>query len=109
MALARGKVELKLILGLVAAALLAYVPILAEPRFHLPLIPFLAAYAATAWSAPGLFDRLWRGLRGRQPAWWLALGAVLLFLALWGWDLWRDWPRLMAVMAPGGNSLGLSY
>jgi len=41
-----------LTLWLVAATVLVYVPVLAEPRFHLPLVPFLAPYAASLWLNP---------------------------------------------------------
>jgi 4-amino-4-deoxy-L-arabinose transferase-like glycosyltransferase len=101
--------SLTLVLALVGGALLAYVPILAEPRFHLPLVPALAAYAGVAWTTPGLPARAWAGLRRGEVAWWLAAAAAVILLVLWGWGLWREAPRLAAVMAPGGNRLGLDY
>lgn len=98
-----------LILGLAGASLLAYVPILAEPRFHLPLIPFMAVYAAAAWTTPGLGSRMIDGLRRGRLGWWLALASLAALLALWGWDWARELPKLLAVMRPGGNVLYLAY
>jgi 4-amino-4-deoxy-L-arabinose transferase-like glycosyltransferase len=98
-----------LALLLILASMAAYVPILAEPRFHLSLVPLLAAYAAAAWTTPGLSAQLWRGLRSHELRWWLAAAACLALLVLWGWDVLRSLPTLRALMAPGGNLLGLSY
>ncbi|MGD8554068.1 MAG: glycosyltransferase family 39 protein [Anaerolineales bacterium] len=98
-----------LILALVGSALIAYVPILAEARFHLPLVPFVAAYAGAAWSTPSLGPRLRAGLRNRELALWLACAAALILLALWAWDLAYGWSRLQALMAPGGNRLWIAY
>jgi hypothetical protein len=108
MALQRGEGG-SLIAGLIATTALAYVPILAEARFHVPLVPFLAVYAAIAWTAPGALGRLKRGLRTGDRAWLLAVAVMMLFMILWGWDLWRLWPRLSAVFATGGNELMLHY
>ena len=98
-----------LALALVAATVLAYVPILAEARFHLPLVPLLAAYAAAAWTTPHPFRRLVAGLRSGQAGSWLAFAAVLALASLWAWDVGRDLPRLTAVLAPGGSQLHLGY
>ncbi len=101
--------ERTLILALVLATLAVYVPVLAEPRFHLPLVPFLAVYAGAAWrSRTG-----WAAFRARLAAGdsqaWLAVIALAILLLLWGWDLWRLWPRLAVVLAPGANTLYLDY
>jgi hypothetical protein len=39
----------------------------------------------------------------------MAAAACLALLVLWGWDVLRSLPTLRALMAPGGNLLGLSY
>ncbi len=98
-----------LVLGLTGALLLAYIPILADPRFHLPLVPALAAYAASALSAPHLGSRLLASFRQRNVAVRLAMLVVLLLLALWAVDIAADWHRLSAVFASGGNHLALDY
>ena len=98
-----------LVLGLIGALLLAYIPILADPRFHLPLVPALAAYAASAATTPGMRGRILTSLRQRHRAACIASLAVVCLLALWAIDLAADWPRLSAVFAPGGHLLGLEY
>jgi hypothetical protein len=98
-----------LVIGLIASLLLAYLPILAEPRFHLPLVPALAAYASSFFGTAGWCEGLTSSLRGREMRAWLAWLTVLLLVALWVQDLASDWPRLAAVFAPGGNQLHLDY
>lgn len=109
MALAPDRRGLGLSLAVVGTAMLAYVPILAEPRFHLPLVPLLAAYAASTWTTPHAARQVRERLRGRDPAVIAAAVAVSLFIALWACDFALDWERLSAVMAPGGHRLGLAY
>jgi 4-amino-4-deoxy-L-arabinose transferase-like glycosyltransferase len=98
-----------LALGLIGTMLLAYIPILAEPRFHLPLVPALAAYAASAFTTPGLARRVLTSLRQREPGAWIASIAVVILVVLWVVDIAAEWPRLVAVLAPGGNHLALDY
>ncbi len=109
MALAPDRRSLTLSLMLIGTAMLAYVPILAEPRFHLPLIPVLTAYAAIAWTTPGAFRQMCQRLWHRDPAALWAACAVALLLVLWAWDFAIDSETLRAVMSPGGNLLRLSY
>jgi 4-amino-4-deoxy-L-arabinose transferase-like glycosyltransferase len=96
-----------LTLLLVAATVLAYVPVLAEPRFHLPVVPFLAPYAAAIWLRPASLLP-WR-FPGTRRAYALAVVAVLVVLGAWRWDFARQAPKLASVLAPGGNLLRLDY
>jgi 4-amino-4-deoxy-L-arabinose transferase-like glycosyltransferase len=96
-------------LGLFATGMLPYLLILAEPRFHLPLVPLLAPYAAAAWTQPGLAGRIRQGLRGREAAWVAACAAGLLLLAIWAGHLWQEWPQLVAAMGPNGSGLHFSW
>jgi 4-amino-4-deoxy-L-arabinose transferase-like glycosyltransferase len=98
-----------LVVGLTAALLLAYIPILAEPRYHLPLVPALACYAAILGGTRGWKDRVIAAWRGHRRGAWMALLAAAGLIALWGIDLATDWARLSAVFAPGGHLLGLEY
>jgi 4-amino-4-deoxy-L-arabinose transferase-like glycosyltransferase len=75
---------------------------MSEPRFHLPLLPLLAAPAACA-----LGDRVWRQCRPLQR--WLALSAVALLLANWGLQLSQGWETLRALFGPSGATLHLPY
>ncbi len=96
-----------LVLLLVGATLLGYVPVLTEPRFHLPLVPFLAPYAAIAWLRPSAFFPS-RSTEGRLAR-CLALAAFVVLLALWGSEFGRQAPKLARVLSPGGNRLFLDY
>jgi 4-amino-4-deoxy-L-arabinose transferase-like glycosyltransferase len=99
----------RLMLGLVALGMLPHLLILAEPRFHVPLVPFLVAYAAAAWTQPGLAARIRQGWRDREAAWIAASAAGVLLIAIWATHLWGEWPQLMAAMGPGGNSLYFAW
>jgi 4-amino-4-deoxy-L-arabinose transferase-like glycosyltransferase len=96
-----------LTLLLVAATLLVYVPVLSEPRFHLPLVPFLAPYAATIWLRPS--SVLPSRFPGSARAYGLAVAALVVMLTAWSWESARQAPKLASVMAPGGNTLRLDY
>jgi 4-amino-4-deoxy-L-arabinose transferase-like glycosyltransferase len=98
-----------LMLSLVAAGMLPHLLILAEPRFHLPLVPFLAPYAVAAWTQPGLAGRIRQGLRAREAVWMAASAAGLVLLAIWVAHLGREWPQLVAAMGPGGSSLHFAW
>jgi hypothetical protein len=109
MALGPSSPARSLIFLLIGAGMLAYVPILSEPRFHLPLMPFLAIYAGGAWSTPRLFHKIGSGLRGRRLGFWLAAIGCGLLLLIWSIDFTNGLPRVLAVLAPGGNRLWLNY
>jgi 4-amino-4-deoxy-L-arabinose transferase-like glycosyltransferase len=109
MALGRPDPARSLIMALIAATMLAYVPILSEPRFHLPLIPFLAAYAAEVWSTPHPWREIRDALRARRPGAWIAAAACAALIAIWIIDFTAGLPRLAAILAPGGNRLWLNY
>lgn len=109
MAFAGSSPARTLVLILITATLLAYVPILTEPRFHLPLMPFLAAYAGAVWSTPRLLRQIGAKLRARRTEVWLAAGACVLLLAIWLIDFNAGLPRLTAILASGGNRLWLNY
>jgi 4-amino-4-deoxy-L-arabinose transferase-like glycosyltransferase len=95
----------RLMLGLLALGMLPYLLILAEPRFHLPLTPYLIVYAAAAWTWPGLAGRIRKGWRGHETAWIAASAVGVLLIAIWAAHLWREWPQVAAAMGPGGSRL----
>jgi hypothetical protein len=80
----------------------AHVLIMAEPRFHVPLLPVVAVLAAYAFTA-----RPWRRSRPWQRG--VAIALVVLLLANWGLALVRDWHTLAALFGPDGTHLGLPY
>jgi len=76
--------------------------ILAEPRFHVPLLPAVAALAAYAF-----VDNPWRESRPWQRA--AALSLIALLLANWGLEIARDWDTLVQIFGPEGHRLYLPY
>jgi hypothetical protein len=85
--------------------ILPHVLILAEDRFHLALIPFLAVFAAHA--ATLLREhKLWMQV-GRALG--FAMVIVLLLLFNWGLELVRDADKIAALLGPGGNTLHFPY
>jgi 4-amino-4-deoxy-L-arabinose transferase-like glycosyltransferase len=98
-----------LCLAAIFGLMFAYLPILAEPRFHLPLVPLLAALAAAAWTTPGLLARLRSGLGNRQLTWWAASVSIILLVAIWLHDLVQAAPLLSRLMGSGGHRLWWNY
>jgi hypothetical protein len=102
--LACGRLDRRtaLVVLLVACYTLLHMLIMAEPRFHVPLLPVVATLAAYAF-----VERPWRASRAwqRGPA---ALLIALLFVN-WGLELVRDHRTLLALFGPDGTRLGLPY
>ena len=82
--------------------------ILAEDRFHMTLIPFLAVLAAAAFLR---WREILSSLRAPYGGWkWLLPAVVaLLLLANWGFELWSDAPRLAVLFGPNGNTVYPPY
>lgn len=101
----RWRRPLALVVLLLVGYILPHMLILAEERFHLVLIPFLAVLAARG--VAFLFRRApveWKGWRVGLTA---ALIAMLVFN--WGFELYTDGPKLALLLAPGGHTLGFPY
>jgi hypothetical protein len=99
-----------LLLALFLAYILPHVFILAEDRFHLVLVPFLAILAAQFWTG---------GFRSLTVRWnestvgkILVITGILLavlLLANWGWELTRDADKITQLLGPTGNQSYFSY
>jgi 4-amino-4-deoxy-L-arabinose transferase-like glycosyltransferase len=76
--------------------------ILAEPRFHVPLLPVIAVLATYAFT-----ERPWRTSRPWQR--WLAVSLIVLLLTNWGLETARDWDTLVKLFGPEGYRLYLPY
>lgn len=85
--------------------ILPHVLILAEDRFHLALIPFLAVFAAHAVTL--LREHKLRMQVGRALG--FAMVIVLLLLFNWGLEFVRDADKIAALLGPGGNTLHFPY
>jgi hypothetical protein len=97
---------------LVLLFLLAYIAphllIIAEERFHMTILPYLAAFAGAAFvrrreivaslRAPGA----WR-------LWLLPTLIAILLLANWGAELAHDSANLAILFGPNGNTAGFAY
>ncbi len=97
----------RLLLMLIAAYALPHLLIIAEPRFHLALVPVVIPLAAVGWSQrKRLFERL---LAGRDlGAWALRLSPLLLVL-FWIWGIGLHWQQLLILLGPDGNHARWAY
>jgi|GEM_PF-236437 len=103
---------------LLLAYLLPHVFILAEDRFHLAIVPYLAILAAQAlrpgsgqaWTGglPALSARWREGWKGKIA---LALAGVVVLLLFtnWGLELARDADKIAALFGPNGNHARFPY
>ncbi|MDW7991593.1 MAG: glycosyltransferase family 39 protein [Anaerolineae bacterium] len=101
----RPRRPVTLVTLLLVGYILPHMLILAEDRFHLVLIPFLAVLAARG--VAFLFRRAPMDRRGWKAGLAGALIASLLFN--WGAELHADWPKLARLLEPGGHTLGFPY
>ena len=102
-----GSIMLALLL---ISYLLPHVFILAEDRFHLALIPFLAILAAQFWvNGPcGLLSRWQESSTGKIVV-ILAVCAVILLFTNWGLELVRDADKISQLLGPNGNQAHFPY
>lgn len=110
LALMRWRTE-TVLLGIVIFGYVApHVPLLAEDRFHLTLVPFLAILAAQAWAGgPVAVLRRWRESRWGRVALLLAALAILLLFTNWGLELFRDADKIRILFGPDGNKAHFPY
>jgi len=109
LALTSWRAETTLMGLFILGYLIPHVFIIAEERFHYTLIPFLGILVGLAWTSglPALRER-WTTTRGRVAI-LLAVLAVLLLLANWGFELSSNAELLMKLISPQGNQLHLPY
>jgi hypothetical protein len=100
-----------ILIGLVLATyILPHILLLAEDRFHLTIVPFLAIFAARLWDG---------GIRDLKQLFGLStLGKTLVIIATllvillifnWGYELVRDQNKLLLLFGPEGNRTGFPY
>ncbi|HSO12465.1 MAG TPA: glycosyltransferase family 39 protein [Anaerolineales bacterium] len=110
LSLLRWKPE-HILLGLLFASyILPHVFILAEDRFHLALVPYIAILAAQFWMGRfGALTARWQeSTFGKIFVMIGVLGFVFL-LFNWGLELHRDWDKIAQLLGPHGNTTYFSY
>ncbi len=106
----RWKPEHVLLGLLVAGYTLPHVFILAEDRFHLALIPYIAILAAQVWVngfAP-LRVRWYESWQGKLIV-ALAVIAIVLLVVNWEVELIRDADKISQLLGPNGNQSHFPY
>jgi hypothetical protein len=99
----------RLLVGVIVLAYIApHLLLLAEPRFHLTLVPYIAVFAGYAWVEQ---ESVWDSLSAPRKRWKLVLAVLLLalFAFNWGFELWGDWENLTALLGPEGNKTYYPY
>jgi len=89
---------------------LPHVFILAEDRFHLALVPYLAILAAWFW-VNGLkaLSLRWQESHAGKILLTLSILFVVLLVTNWGLELVRDWDKIAQLLGPNGNQSYFPY
>lgn len=92
---------------------LPHLLILAEPRFHLAIVPVLIPFAIKGWSS---LRQGWLQMEQSARARfqerllnWLVRFSVVFLAILWVWGFATRWKDLIAILSPGGDRLRLYY
>jgi hypothetical protein len=99
-----------LLVLLFAGYILPHVFILAEDRFHLALVPYIGILAAESGQqgSTGLISR-WRGSNTGKLLLSVSVLCVLLLAVNWGFELARDWDKIVQLLGPNGNQSYFPY
>jgi hypothetical protein len=100
-----------ILLGLVLATyILPHILLLAEDRFHLTIVPFLAILASRLWDGGvrDLKQLFGRSTLGKALVITATLIVILMFIN-WGYELARDQDKLLLLFGPEGNRTGFPY
>ena len=110
LALTHWRKETWLVVLFCAGYITPHLLIIAEDRFHLTTIPFLAILAAQCWTGGcSAIQKRWAGSKAGKFALIMASVAILLLLANWGFELWRDADKLAILFGLNGNQTYFSY
>jgi len=106
LALMRWNKERILLLLLLLGYLIPHILLLAEPRFHITLVPALAMLAGYAW-----VERKTLLAQAHENKWRITVTLVLIGLLWlnWGMELWRDADKLAILFGPDGYRAGFPY
>ncbi len=109
MALVRWSSETRLLALLFVGYIIPHILIIAEDRFHLTLVPFLAILAAKFWTCGwSALKSRWHTRTGKIEILLTIIAVVLLFLN-WGLELWRDAGKIAQLLGPNGNQTYFPY
>ena len=109
MVLSENRPAAWLTLGLLASYAVPHFLIIAEPRFHLALVPLLLPYAAHAWTRRRRIPSLFLPFKSGGGTALLLFGWLIFFFFLIVWNIRLDWETLLRVMGPEGHQLHISY
>ena len=109
MVLSENRPAACLTLGLLASYAVPHFLIIAEPRFHLALVPLLLPYAAHAWTRRRRIPSLFLPFKSGGGTALLLFGWLIFFFFLIVWNIRLDWETLLRVMGPEGHQLHISY
>ena len=106
----RWKPEHILLILLFVGYILPHVFILSEDRFHLALVPYIAALAAQVW-VHGFAPLRKRWHESRAAKWIVSLTILTAFLLIanWGFELIRDADKIVQLLGPNGNQSHFPY
>lgn len=89
---------------------LPHVFILAEDRFHLALVPYIAILASWFWvSGFKALSLRWQESQAGKILLILSILFVVLLVTNWGLELARDWDKISQLLGPNGNQSYFPY
>lgn len=110
LSLLRWKPE-HILLGLLFITYIApHVFILAEDRFHLALVPYIAILAAQFRAGGfGALSARWNESAAGKLLVTIGVACAFLLLLNWGLELTRDWDKITQLLGPNGNQTYFPY
>ena len=100
-----------ILLGLLFVGyIIPHVFILAEDRFHLALIPYLAILGAQFWhNGFGVITSRWKKFGAGKVLVSFAALAMFLLVTNWALEIVRDWDKIVQLLGPSGNKSFFPY
>ena len=109
-AVTSGSKETILMALFLAGYITPHLLIIAEDRFHLAIIPFMAILSGNLWAGGwNTIRRTWVASRKRKILIMMASIAVILLLVNWGMEIGRNSDKLALLLSPLGNVTYFSY
>ncbi|MBK9927870.1 MAG: hypothetical protein IPP66_21570 [Anaerolineales bacterium] len=110
LALLKRTSQTELLLLLFGAYILPHVFILAEDRFHLALVPYIAILASQFWvNGLNTLSARWHESQTGKILVMVGVICAVLLLLNWGLELHRDWDKIAQLLGPKGNQSYFPY